>query len=187
MVNIFIERINKFLDALVLVFSDTKYPILAFVLAIAMAVTYPLLFPIAVGAKVSLFVFRGNFFDVIILASISMVFGITVAMQLYHFRRTSGNNKKTGVNLIGIITGFLTSKACCLLPLILLAIGATAGIPFFIKYTTEIRLFGLSLLGLSMYWTSLNISKSKDCCTYEKSIEKIKSTGGKACWHKIKN
>ena len=155
------QRINKFLDALVLVFSETKYIMLAFILAMAMAFTYPLLFPIAIGAKISLFVFRGSALDIIILAAVSVAFGMTLAMQIYQFRRMSVN-RKTGVNLTSTILGVLTSKACCILPLIFLASGATAGVSFFVKYTNEIRLLGLLLLTFSMYLISMNISRG--CC-----------------------
>ena len=155
------QRINKFLDALALVFSNTRYLMLAFVLAMAMAFTYPLLFPIAIGAKISLFVFRGSALDIIILAAVSVAFGVTMAMQMYQFRRMSVN-RNTGVNLASTILGVLTSKACCLLPLILLVIGATAGVSFFVKYTNEVRLLGLLLLTFSMYLISMNISRG--CC-----------------------
>ena len=162
------QRINKLLDALVLVFSNTGYILLAFVLAMVMAFTYPLLFPIAIGAKISLFVFRGSVLDIVILAAVSVVFGVTMAMQMYQFRRMSGN-KKAGVNLASTIVGVLTSKACCLLPLILLAIGATAGVSFFVKYTNEVRLLGLLLLTFSMYLISSNISRR--CCNNGTGVE----------------
>ena len=162
------QKANRFSDVMILVFSDTKYIMTAFMLALVMALTYPLLFPIAIGAKISLFVFRGSVLDIVILASVSIIFGITMAMQVYQFRRMS-KNKKAGVNLVSTIMGVLTSKACCLLPLILIAIGATAGVSFFVKYTNEVRLLGLLLLTFSMYLISSNISRR--CCNNGTGVE----------------
>ncbi len=158
------QRIDIILDALVLVFSGNMYSVIALVLAGIMAITYPLLFPIAVGAKrISLFAFRGNLLDIGILTSISILFGVTMTMQLYKFRKISKEYKNTGTNLISIVSGFIASKACCILPLILLAIGATTGIAFFVQHTTEIRLIGLFILGLTLYWTSMDISGVSKC------------------------
>lgn len=157
------QKFNMILDALILVFSESKYLIIAFTLAAMMAITYPLLFPMALGKKISLFAFRGSLLDIVVLVSISTLFGIIAAMQLYHFKRISKDYKKTGTNLISTAIGFVTSKACCLLPLFLLAVGATTGIAFFVRYTTEIRLVGLFILSLVLYWTSLDITENK-CC-----------------------
>ena len=158
------QRVDVILDTMVLVFSETKYLVIAFALAVAMGITYPLLFPLAVGKNVSILAFRGSLLDTVVLVSISTLFGVIVAMQLYKFKRISKDYKKTGANLVSTAIGFVTSKACCLLPLLLLAVGATTGIAFFVRYTTEIRLVGLAVLGLVLYWTSLDISKNKGCC-----------------------
>lgn len=160
------------LEAIILVFSETNYLLIAFILATLMAFTYPLLFPIVVGAeKISIFAFRGGLFDILVLTSVSVLFGMTVSMQLYHFKRMSTEYKKTtaykkatGATLMSTIAGMVTSKACCLVPLLLLMIGATAGISFFIKYTTEIRLVGLAVLTFSLYWTSISIANTAECC-----------------------
>ncbi|MBI2652125.1 hypothetical protein HYX00_01555 [Candidatus Woesearchaeota archaeon] len=163
------QKINVILDALILVFSEPRYSFIAFISATIMAITYPLLFPIAAGAKkISLLAFRGSLLDIAVLVSISSLFGIILAMQFYKFTRISRDYKKAGANLASTIVGIITSKACCLLPLILLAMGATAGISFFIKYTTELRLAGLFILCLSLYIASLGIVNNK-CCVLSKT------------------
>lgn len=158
------QKIKVIIEAFMVVFGEAKYGILAATIAVIMAFTYPLLFPIAVGAKkISLFAFRASLGDIFVLTLISMLVGIIGAMQLYKFKRITKEYKKTGVHVISTSLGLITSKACCLLPLLLLSLGATAGIAFFIKYTTEVRLVGLMILSLSLYWTSLDIVENT-CC-----------------------
>lgn len=158
------QKIDVVLDALSLVFNEGPYSALAFALAIIMAITYPLIFPIVVGAKkINLLSFRGSLFDILLLTFISILFGVIWAMQLYKLRRIPRDYTKSGTNVAGTVLGFVASKACCLLPLLLLTIGATAGAIFFARHSTAIRLFGLAVLSLMLYRTSSDISKENSC------------------------
>ncbi len=166
MVQFIKQRISVMTNALVMVFLDRRYVLTAFLIAVIIGGTYPLLFPLAVGAnRITLFVFRGSFFDIFLLTTLSILFGATVAMQIYTLKTCTRQPTTTGVRVVGTIVGLITSKACCLLPLILLMLGATASFSFFIRHATEVRIVGLVILTCSFYWTASTISSHKQCCS----------------------
>lgn len=159
----FADWANAVVDAFAMVFQETAYALTALVAALLMGVTYPLLFPIAAGARrVSILAFRGGLGDVALLTVVSALFGVIVAMQLYSFRNRSAGSSKMG--FVGIAASLVSSKACCLLPLLLLTLGATTGVAFFVRHATAVRLVSLSLLTLSLYLTAKGIAGRGDCC-----------------------
>jgi hypothetical protein len=92
-------------------------------------------------------------FDITFMFVFSLIAGIATAVYLY-----SKNSFKEICTLSGgIFTGYLTSF-CPFCPIIFLALfGTSITLEFFAPYLPVLRVLSLTLLLLSLYWSTKNI------------------------------
>ena len=155
--------VNKIKTAFHIVFENKFYIFIAVVSAIVMALLY--LF----ASQTITFFHDGIFFEfnlirIITLATISTLFGIVIAMQVFFLRISTLRVKETGAAAGGMLTGMLAMSCCApVLPSVLVLFGFSGTFllsttAFFGKYLLYFAALSTGLLLLSVVVLSRSLT-----------------------------